>query len=656
MESSGSDVIGRDWFRLFIPENEQESLRVAFQKLLRTGIPVVHGESPVRRRNGAILYVRWCHVVVRDGEGRITGIVSLGEDISARTAAMNARDVEVRNGRYQQLNEELARTNAALQAAKEKAEKSEDTYRVLYNSLSDALFVAEVNDDFSQGKFIIVNDVACQRLGYTREEMLTMTPADINTELSRKAMSGKLRAKVAHFESGNATPLSFESEHLAKDGRVIPVEINASFIDLGGRRYVYATARDISGRKLAEERERELRAKLERASRMEALGVLAGGVAHDLNNLLGPILILPDMVAEFMKRHAGPADPEFMDAIESLQTIKTSALRAKAVVSDLIVMGRRGQIKKTPVDVNRIVDQMLDSKQVMAMRERWPEVRISGRLEAEPAICMGADASLVRVLVNLVGNAVEAVDGKGEVLLRTGRKELKEPYLGYEPVPAGDYITIEVVDTGCGMDVMTLSHLFEPFFTTKAPSERSGSGLGLSVVYGLVKDHGGFLDCRSDLGKGTTFWIYLPAVSAGAAAMPEEARIKGGHERILVVDDEPGQQVLARQALRNLGYDVTVVSSGEDAVKLYEEGLKDAAQAPFDLVMTDMIMAKMDGIAVCEKVLQLRPGQKMLVCSGQSSEDKEKLALAMGADWLVKPYTAEELSRAVRARLDRTES
>lgn len=411
---------------------------------------------------------------------------------------------------------------------------------------------------------------------------------------------------------------------------------------------------DITERKQAEQREKELREKLERAARMESLGVLAGGVAHDLNNVLGPMVMLPELIAEYVERCGDLADPEHEDTLESIQAVKASAARASAMVSDLVVMGRRGQFHQVPVNVNKVVAQLLDSKQVKAMQAKRPDVQVSKELLDDPLWCIGSDSRLLRVLANLVGNAAEAIDGQGDVTVRTGRQVLTKLQHGYEDVPAGDYVTIEVEDTGCGIDAKTLTRMFEPFYSTKTPCERSGSGLGLSVVSGLVKDHAGFLDVKSEPGKGTMFTIYLPSASAGdVAAVSDVENLPGGHEKILVVDDEPGQQFLSRRALKKLGYNAETVSSGEDAVALFGVAAQGCKSAPFDLVMMDMIMKGVDGLSACKTILKLFPKQRILIVSGHAPDNLVAEVKALGLDWLHKPYAATDLARTVRASLDR---
>ena len=216
-------------------------------------------------------------------------------------------------------------------------------------------------------------------------------------------------------------------------------------------------------------------------------------------------------------------------------------------------------------------------------------------------------------------------------------------------------VTFEVTDTGCGIDAKLLCRIFEPFFSTKASNERSGSGLGLSVVHGLVRDHRGYLDAKSVVGQGATFTVYLQAIAAGspvlkAGVLDDAPR---GHERILVIDDEPGQRLLVRTHLMRLGYDVTEVSSGEEAVALFEAAHRKGQPNPYDLVLSDVLLKGMDGLAACMVIRRFYPMQKFLIMSGHAPGGHEELIRALDGEWLGKPFLAIDLANALRRRLDR---
>lgn len=525
--------------------------------------------------------------------------------------------------------------------------ESESLLGILFNTDRDAVAVCLIGADGKPTHFTQVNDIACKRLGYSREEMLKLSPQDIDAT----DRAGQMPANIEKlFNTGHVL---FETEHVAKDGHRISVEVSTNLLQLNGKQAALSVARDITERRLAETHEKEFKSNLERATRMESLGVLVGGVAHDLNNVLGPILLLPDLITDYVEQHGNPDDTEHSDILEAVETIKESATRAASVVSDLVVMGRRGRILKAPLDINRLVETVLESKTVRIIKALRPDVQISGHLSDISLWCLGSESRLVRMLTNLVNNAAEAIRGPGQVVICVGKEELSEPRSGHEVISPGDYVTIEVTDSGCGMDAKTIARIFEPFFSTKSANERSGSGLGLSVVAGLVKDHEGSLDVKSIPGKGTTFTVYLPAVAAERLHEPcSKESLPGDHEAILIVDDEPGQQVSSRQQLKKLGYSAVAVSSGEEAVELFEASAREGKPAPFDLVIVDVIMRGIDGFTTCGAIRVMYPEQKLVIASGHSQDEYEDQVNIMDAKWLAKPYTAIDLARAVRSRLD----
>ena len=607
---SREDVVGRSWFEVFLPPEIRNDVQNAmFLKSIKAAECSTFVNEIVTR-SGERRLVSWTNAVLRDSEGLVTSIASIGEDITEKKRE----------------EEQLVRTLAELKDA-----------NLRLNLAQTAAHAGLWTWNIVTGKIEWTSQMF-SLFGLDPNKVKASFDAWKTALHPQDAAIAVIRIERAILDR---TTLNSDYRIVMPDGQVRWINATGEtlYSEQGHPREMLGICVDITGRKLAEERGRDLQVKLDRAARMESLGVMAGGVAHDLNNVLGPIVVLPEIVVDYVKRHGDPADPEYAETLESLKTMEASALRAKAVVSDLVVMGRRGQIRKEPLDVNRVVEQMLASQQIMAIQNYRPDVKITKILSAGPVTCLGSDSRLVRVLVNLVGNAEESIVGSGDIVIRTGRRVFTEPYHGYyTDVPAGSYVAIDVEDTGCGMNEGVLSRIFEPFFSTKAPGERSGSGLGLSVVYGLVRDHDGYFDVRSEPGKGTIFSVFLPFVdSVVGLPVPAAARMQGGTERILVVDDEPGQQVLARRALRKLGYAVTVVSSGEEAVQLFEQAGQARRAAPFDLVMTDLVMAGMGGLAVCQTILASYPAQKLIIVSGHSEEGKAKQAKSVGADWLVKP-------------------
>jgi len=321
-------------------------------------------------------------------------------------------------------------------------------------------------------------------------------------------------------------------------------------------------------------------------------------------------------------------------------------------------LGRRGTHNLVHMDVSQIQCISPDGTGIKRLKTENRNVTFSNKPNKGPLIISGDESHLSRVVLNLVQNAVESIEKKGKVTIKTSKKSLDTPLVGYETVPQGDYAVIEISDTGEGIDKEIFGRIFEPFYTRKKRSDRSGSGLGLSVVHGIVKDHHGFMDVKSDVGKGSVFALYLPLV-----AQPQEesgksgpAPVIGGTERVLVVDDEPGQRFIACRSLKRLGYEVAEAENGHQAVKLFDqrdEGGNLKPESPFDLIVLDMIMEEgFDGLDTYEAILKLYPKQKSLICSGHAEDGRARAAVGLGADWLAKPYQMDGIAGAVRKRLD----
>ncbi|MFC1461981.1 nitrogen regulation protein NR(II) [Verrucomicrobiota bacterium] len=273
---------------------------------------------------------------------------------------------------------------------------------------------------------------------------------------------------------------------------------------------------DITRHLESQERETELRERLARAECMESLGILAGGVAHDLNNVIGPTVSLATFLAEDLERLPADTGVDLGDMKESVELIRTSALRAMRTIGDLVTMGRRGTHEFVPVDINGAVNDFLESPEMRDIGNRYPEVTVDAVLAVGKTVIRGVESQLQRVVLNLVLNGVEAIEGEGKVIVKTSCKTLKARVNAYETVEPGEYIVLEVSDTGRGVDAADVNRIFEPFVSlNKKRDKRSGSGLGLSVVRGIVKDHDGFIDVTSGIEKGTTFSLYFP-VSPGS--------------------------------------------------------------------------------------------------------------------------------------------
>ena len=397
---------------------------------------------------------------------------------------------------------------------------------------------------------------------------------------------------------------------------------------------------DITDRKQAEKTLRESEAKLQRAQKMEAIGILAGGVAHDLNNVLSGIVSYPDLLLMDL--------PEDSPLRKPILTIRESGQKAASIVQDLLTLARRGMVVTDVINLNQIIDSYLKSPEHEKLKEFHPDAKIGSDLEMNLLNIMGSPVHMSKTVMNLVNNAAEAMPGGGNIFISTQSKYIDKPIRGYDDVKEGDYVILSVSDTGTGILSEDMERIFEPFYTKKVMG-RSGTGLGMAVVWGTVKDHKGYIDVQSTEGKGTTFTLYFPVTrkeitgKEKALAMEE---YMGKGETILVVDDVKEQREIASRILKKLGYSATSVSSGEEAL----DYMKDNSA---DLLVLDMIMDPgIDGLETYKRVLELHPGQKAIIASGFSETERVKETQRLGAGkYIKKPYTMEKIGIAVKEEL-----
>ena len=398
---------------------------------------------------------------------------------------------------------------------------------------------------------------------------------------------------------------------------------------------------EIQQREQAEKEREHLESKLQRARKMEALGTLAGGVAHDLNNILSGLVSYPELM--LMDR---PPDSPLQRPI---QTMKDSGEKAAAIVQDLLTLARRGVAVTEVVSLNQIVRQYQMSFEFKKLQTDHPTVRFENVLAKDLLHISGSPVHLSKTLMNLVSNAAEAIDGFGHVTIETESRYVDSPISGYDDVAEGDYAVLSVTDDGIGISSEDTERIFEPFYTKKVMG-RSGSGLGMAVVWGTVKDHQGYIDVQSTKGEGTRFTLYLPAVREELAVPKPKstfADLTGNGEWILVVDDVGQQRRIASDMLKKLGYKVATAASGEEAIACVRS-------RTFDLLVLDMIMEPgLDGLETYRQVLTIHPGQKAVIASGFSETERVREAQRLGAGMYVKkPYTLEKIGQAVKEQLD----
>ncbi|OQX19938.1 MAG: hypothetical protein BWK76_02900 [Desulfobulbaceae bacterium A2] len=382
---------------------------------------------------------------------------------------------------------------------------------------------------------------------------------------------------------------------------------------------------------------RQAEQRAERARRMEAIGLMAGGVAHDLNNILSGLSSYP----EFLLMQVGPDSP----LRGPLLSIEESGRRAAAVVADLLTVSRGVACVKKPHSINGIVRSYLDSPEAKRLVTEHPAVALVSDLQAK-GVCLCSAMHLQKVLMNLVTNAVEALQDKGRVRIATRDEGPGQHTHQVHNVRPGPWVVLTVEDNGPGIDETNLPHIFEPFYSRKKLG-RSGTGLGLAVVWNAIQDHGGDITVASSP-AGTVFTVHLPACDENEAATldgevsPDELR---GSGRILVVDDEMMQREVAAKMLKLLGYEVYTVAGGEDAVRFLH-------QQPVDLVLLDMLMDGMNGVETFRAIRAINPVQKAIIASGYSGSTEFDQARELGARCLLmKPYSMVQLGQAVRMAL-----
>ncbi len=385
----------------------------------------------------------------------------------------------------------------------------------------------------------------------------------------------------------------------------------------------------------------ELESKLQKSQKLETIGLLAGGVAHDLNNILSGLVSYPDLL--LINRDAD--DP--MTA--PLKIIKKSGERAAAIVQDLLTLARRGIDSKKTIHLNAIVRDFMMSPEYIDLTRHRPEITVSCILDPELNNNLGSSTHLTKLLMNLVTNAVEAIPAEGSLTIATGNKRLSTTLKAYEPIPPGDYATLTVADTGTGMSAEELEQIFEPFYTNKIPG-RSGTGLGMAVVWGTIKDHDGFIDIITELGKGCTITVYLPMTDETIfETTPDDVeQLLGNRERILIVDDLDEQRNLAATILKTLNYIPDTAASGEKAIEKCK-------QTSYDLLVLDMVMqGGIDGFMTYNSILELNPGQKAIITSGYSENNRVRRTQHLGAgSYIKKPYTIDTLGKAVKRELQK---
>jgi PAS domain S-box-containing protein len=506
--------------------------------------------------------------------------------------------------------------------------RSNEAARAMLNGTADQAMLLETD-----GTIVACNQVLLQDLGKPRQEVIghdlfSFVPHHLAA--ARRAMIQQV------VETGTPRQFSDESGGRKLENRIFPV-----FNAVGQTARIVYFAHDYTERWMAEKEKEKLKEQLSRSRKMEALGLLAGGVAHDLNNVLSGIVSYPELILLDLPRESPFRKP--------ILTIQESGQKAAAIVEDLLALARRGVNKNEVVNLNPIVQEYLGSPEYQKLKLYHLDVEVTSDLQPDLKLIDGSSVHLKKTVMNLVSNAAEAQPDGGCVRISTENRLVENSIRGYDTIRPGEYVVLRVEDEGIGIAPEDMNRIFEPFYTKKVMG-RSGTGLGMAVVWGTVQDHHGHINLRSAKGRGTTFELYFPVSREKLAdklrALPLQAYL-GSNESILVVDDIPEQREIASSILRKLGYSVTTASSGEDA-------LAQMQQRAVDLLVLDMIMEPgMDGLETYQKIIKLHPSQRAVIASGFAEDQRVKKAMALGATrYIRKPYTLEKIGLAVKAALE----
>ncbi len=504
--------------------------------------------------------------------------------------------------------------------AEEETKKSEEKYRILVENATDAIIILQ--DDLIR----FHNQKTAALTGYSKEELESTRFFQFIHPEDRDAMIQRYNKTL----KGERTPAPFSFRAIHKSGAILWEEINSIQILWEDHPAVLCFIRDITG-------EKKLRDQLQHAQKMEAVGTLAGGIAHDFNNLLQGILGYADLLL-FKKEADDPTR-------RGLEQIRSAAQRAAELTQRLLTFSRKVESKMRPINLNNSVNRIhsLIKRTIPKMIEI--KLNLTDRLRT-----VNADpAQVEQVVMNLVVNAKDAMPEGGVLTITTQNKTLDEKFCrGHLGAVPGEHVLVGISDTGHGMDSETLAHIFEPFYTTKEKGR--GTGLGLAMVYGIVANHNGYIECKSKPDRGTSFNMYFPVFN-GIAEYTEEvnsASSQGGYETILLVDDEEFIRNLGRQMLTGFGYTVLTASDGTEALEIYGKKHRN-----IDLIILDLTMPGMSGSRCLRELLKINPGAKVIIASGYAENGPEMETItAQTRGFIGKPFKISAILGLIRKVLE----
>ncbi len=704
-------LVGKNWFKTCLPERMREDVGIVFDKLMRGDIEEIKSyENPVVTKDGVERIIFWHNTILREKTGEIYGLLSSGEDITERKQAEeHIRNTERKSLAWLENSPVCTKvvdldfnlqfmSTAGIESLKiaditqlygqpypfsfypdsfrklmsQNLKKAKETGQTITqeasvvdlegNELWYHSTIVPVNDDNDQLEYIMILSIETTKrrqfemalresenrfrnLAEASHEGVAITTAGLIVEVNKQLaemlgyrmdkliglpvkdlVAPESHAVVAHHVSTNSQE-AYEYKALRKDGTIFLAEARGRSTRYRGKEVRVTAIRDITETKRLQELE-------SRAERLETAGTIAGQVAHDFNNLLAPIMTYPEFIREEL--------PENHSVMKYIDQIEEASRKIADINQDLLTMGRRGHYSQCTLSLNEVVRHALkESKLIPAT------MTCETDLADDIMNINGGAGQLHRVISNLLYNAKDAIRDIGKITVKTENFYADDVSVNFDLIPKGEYVKLTISDTGCGISEDVVQKIFDPFFSTKAADKMRGSGLGMSVVDAVIKDHNGFIDLTTKVGEGTSFYVYFP-VTRESIDTEDIKSVVGGNEAILIVDDDEIQREVTSTILSKLGYDVSSVKSGEKAVEFLHEKMP-------DLILLDMIMpAGIDGEETYRQILQINPHQKAIILSGFSESDKVLKIQKLGAGGFVKkPITRQVIAIAVRKEIER---
>ena len=587
-------------YREYMSSENAQKVYQTFNQVYKTGVPAKGFAWEIFKVDGTRVHLDASVTLMKDAIGSPIGFRGIVRDMTQRKKSENA------------------------------LRESEARYRQLLNHAPSGIYEIVLTNE----KFVSVNDVMCESTGYTRHELLSMNAFDILTEESQK----KSLERLDRIQKGEKVPASVEYKIKTKHDHELWALLNTKFLhdEEGRTSRVLVVAHDITDQKQAQEEKKNLEYQLQQAQKMEAIGTLAGGIAHDFNNILSVIIGYTELI--LMNAHVNS------EVRQNLKEIFSASKHARDMVKQILAFSRQNKQERKPVQVAHIVKEALKM-----LRASLPStISIQQKIEKNTGIIEADPTQIHQVLMNLCTNAAHAIDEKdGELEISLTNVELDQQAAAEQPdLCPGSFLKLSVRDTGDGIPPEAFSQIFNPYFTTKEKGE--GTGLGLAVVQGIIKALNGAITVDSEVGKGSTFHVYLPTIKRELVKEEEMPKpLPMGYERILFVDDEHPLAEIGKQMLERLGYKVDTRTSSIEALNLFKTD-----PHRFDLVITDIVMPNMTGDKLADEMMGIRPDIPIVLCTGYSEKFTRKHASEMGIDtFLMKPLVMQDLASTVRQAL-----